>query len=111
MFEFDLQQSFTSNETLICFFSKPTDHEFRQALSLVMEPHGFICNFGCYHISIKKLTGDKKLRQLVIHSDPWFVWGESLTWGKDLALNQELINWLQKELLKSGLFELRNKTY
>ena len=92
MFEFDVRKSFTSDEKLICFLSDAANLEFRQALREIMEPHGFVCNFDEYHISIENLSGNKRLRQLVIQSDPWFVWGDSRTYGKNIALNKELIS-------------------
>lgn len=110
MFEFEIQKSGTSEERLICFLSDSTDQAFRQALKDILEPHGYFCDSDEQHVFMRNVNGEYKLRQLTISSDSWFVWGECHTWGKNIALNQELISWLEKELLDSGLFKLRQKT-
>ena len=109
MFKFDIQQSATSEERLICFLSDSRDQAFRQALKDILEPHRFYCSFDDYHISIRNVNGNSMLRHLTISSDNWFVWGDTNTCGKNLALNQELISWLEETLQASGLFELREK--
>ena len=110
MFEFDIQKSGTSDERLICFLSDSTDQAFRQALKDILEPHGYFCDSDEHHVFMRNLSGEYRLRQLTISSDSWFVWGECDTWGKNIALNQELISWLEQKLLDSGLFKLRQKT-
>ncbi len=110
MFEFSIQKSGASDEKLIRFQSDADNPEFRSALTTVLQPHGFAFDYGDYHIRIENKRGDKKLGKLTISSDEWFVWGESNTWGKDITLNQELIAWLEKELLSSGLFKHREST-
>ena len=110
MFEFSIQKSYTSDELLLSFFSDSKDGGFREALKVIMEPHGFNCKFDEYHIYIDMNHGDKKLKYLTISSDEWCVFGETNTWGKDVELNHELIGWLKSQLMNSGRFKLREKT-
>ncbi len=110
MFEFDVQKSGSSNELLISFVSDAENEGFRAALRNVMEPHGFNCKFDEHHIYIDMDRGDRKLKHLSISSDEWCVFGETNTWGKNLELNLELIEWLKVQLISSGFFKLREKT-
>jgi len=110
VFEFSIQKSYSSDELLLSFFSDSRNNGFREALKTIMEPHGFNCKFDEYHIYIDMVRGDRKLKHLTISSDEWCVFGETNTWGKNLELNHELIDWLKSQLLNSGYFKIKEKT-
>ena len=109
MFEFSIRLSGTSDEIHILFLPDFDNQKFREALKVVMAPHGFNCLLGKEHIYIDMVRGDRKLKKLTISSDEWCVFGETMTRGKDPELNYELIMWLKDELIKSNLFKLKGE--
>jgi hypothetical protein len=104
MHKFDIQKAFGSEKLMICFHSKADDHDFRDCLIQVLSVHGFEFNFEEYHIDIRNNDKESKLNHVAIESDSWFVWGQAAPWKKDIPLNNDLIDWLKIELLRSGKF-------
>lgn len=110
MFEFKVRKDSTSDEKHILFMDESENINFRQALKSVLEPYGFTFDFDDIHILISHKDENTNFSKLAIRSDAWCVFGETYTWGKNLTLNNELIDWLQNELLNSGLFKLHSAT-